>query len=267
MSDASDRATVTKRAADAGAAVAAAAFRRDIDVETKDGKTDVVTQADRDTQTRVIEVIEERFPDDAVVGEEEDARKSVPDDGPAWVVDPIDGTNNFVRNIRVWTTSVAATRDGEPVASANVLPACDDTYTADGDGTYRNGEPVSVSDVSDPERATVVPTFWWDFDHREEYAAATRAIVERFGDLRRFGSAQVTLSLVASGSLEGTITNEQTNPWDTVAGVHMVRQAGGTVTDLDGERWRHDSTGLVASNGAVHDEVLEAARAIDGLDE
>ncbi|EJN58933.1 inositol monophosphatase family protein [Halogranum rubrum] len=267
MSEDADRATVAVRAAEAGAAVAAAAFRQGIDVETKDGKTDVVTQADRDTQRRVIEVVEESFADDAVVGEESDARKEVPDDGPAWVVDPIDGTNNFVRNIRVWATSVAATRDGEPVASANVLPACGDIYTGDADGAYLNGTSVSVSDVSDPERATVVPTFWWDFDHREEYAAATRAIVERFGDLRRFGSAQVTLSMVASGSLEGTITNEQTNPWDTIAGVHMIRQAGGTVTDLDGNRWRHDSTGLVASNGAVHDDVLEAARAIEGLDD
>ena len=265
MTDVSDRATVAEHAATAGAEVAAAAFRKGIDVETKDGKTDVVTQADRDTQARVIDVIAETFPDDAVVGEEEGARKTVPDEGSSWVVDPIDGTNNFVRNIRVWTTSVAAVQDGEPVASANVLPACGDVYTADADGAYLDGTPVSVSDVADPERATVVPTFWWDFDHREEYAAATRAIVERFGDLRRFGSAQVTLSMVASGSLEGTITNEQTNPWDTVAGVHMVRQAGGTVTDLDGERWRHDSTGLVASNGAVHDEVLEAARAIEGL--
>ncbi|SEO72714.1 myo-inositol-1(or 4)-monophosphatase [Halogranum amylolyticum] len=267
MTDGTDRATVAERAAASGADVAAAAFRQGIAVETKEGKTDVVTQADRDTQARVIEVIAESFPDDVVVGEEADARKTVPNEGHSWVVDPIDGTNNFVRNIRVWTTSVAAVDDGEPVAAANVLPACDDAYTADAEGTYRNGTPVSVSDVSDPRRATVAPTFWWDFDHRAEYAAATRGIVERFGDLRRFGSAQVTLSMVASGALEGTITNERANPWDTVAGVYMVRQAGGTVTDLEGDRWRHDSTGLVASNGAVHDEVLAAAQAIEGSDD
>jgi myo-inositol-1(or 4)-monophosphatase len=67
--------------------------------------------------------------------------------------------------------------------------------------------------------------------------------------------------MVAAGSLEGTLTTVDANPWDTVAGVHMVRQAGGTVTDLDGEPWRHDSTGLVASNGEAHDELVAAARA------
>ena len=261
------RVALAERAATAGGEVALSSFRNGIDVETKDGKTDVVTQADRDTQRRVIEVIAEHYPDDVIVGEEEDARKTVPDDGAAWVVDPIDGTNNYVRNIRTWTTAIAATQDGEPVAAANVLPACGDVYTADSEGTYLDGTPVTVSDVADPERATVVPTFWWDFDHREEYAAATREIVERFGDLRRFGSAQVTLAMVAAGSLEATLTNEVTNPWDTVSGVHMVRQAGGTVTDIHGEPWRHDSTGLVASNGAVHDEVLAATRAIEGLDD
>jgi myo-inositol-1(or 4)-monophosphatase len=69
--------------------------------------------------------------------------------------------------------------------------------------------------------------------------------------------------MVAAGSLEATITNVDPNPWDTVAGVHLVRQAGGRVTDLAGDRWRHDSRGLVASNGRAHDEVLAAARAID----
>jgi myo-inositol-1(or 4)-monophosphatase len=70
--------------------------------------------------------------------------------------------------------------------------------------------------------------------------------------------------MVADGALEGTITNVRCHPWDAVAGVYMVRRAGGTVTDLDGNRWRHDSIGLVASNGYVHDDALAAARAIDG---
>lgn len=97
------------------------------------------------------------------------------------------------------------------------------------------------------------------------YARAFEAIVSRFADLRRFGSAQGTLGMVAAGSLEGTVTNVEIDPWGTIAGVHPVRQAGGRVTGLDGERWRHDSRGLVASNGHLHDEVLAAARDIDGI--
>ncbi|MFC7068350.1 inositol monophosphatase family protein [Halobaculum lipolyticum] len=257
-----DRAAVAEAAARAGAAVAGDRFRRGIDVERKGGKTDVVTEADRDSQRRVIERVRETFPDDAVVGEEEDVRKTVPDDGAAWVVDPIDGTNNYVRDIRAFATAVAAVVDGEPVASAIALPAMDDVYVADGDTVRRNGDPVAVSDREDPETAAATPTVWWDFDARDEYAAACTAIVARFGDLRRFGSAQVTLAMVAAGALDATITNVACNPWDTVAGVHMVRTAGGTATDLDGEPWRHDSTGLVVSNGPLHDEALAAARAI-----
>ncbi|QLG62751.1 inositol monophosphatase family protein [Halorarum salinum] len=277
MSEQPGRAAVAEQAARAGAAVAAKHFRIGIDVETKAEKTDVVTAADRAAQRRVIETVRESFPDDAFVGEEESARgsdgetaevdvlKEVPPEGPVWVIDPIDGTNNYVRDIRVFATAVAAVVDGEPVAAANVLPAMDDAYVADGDATYRNGERVTVSDVDDPERGAVAPTIWWGRDRRDEYAAACSEIVRRFADLRRFGSAQATLPMVADGSLEGTVTNVACNPWDTVAGVHMIRNAGGTVTDLNGDRWTHDSRGLVASNGELHDEVLAAARGVDAV--
>jgi myo-inositol-1(or 4)-monophosphatase len=257
-----DRVSVAERAARAGSEVALAAFRTGIDVETKSGKTDVVTAADRNAQRRVIEVIRETHPEDAIVGEEEDELKAVPESGAAWVIDPIDGTNNFVRDTQVWATSVAAVKDGETVAAANVLPAMEDTYIAGEEGVTRNGDPVSVSPKTDPETFVVVPTIWWDFDHRDQYGRACAAIVERFADMRRYGCAQAVLSMVASGQIEGVVTNVVANPWDSVAGVHLVRQAGGVVTDVHGERWEPSAEGLVASNGEAHDVVLEAAREI-----
>jgi myo-inositol-1(or 4)-monophosphatase len=262
MDDIDERVRVAERAARAGGAVAAGSFRRDIAVERKAGKTDLVTRADREAQRQVVASIRDVYPEDAIVGEEEDELKEVPESGPAWVVDPIDGTNNFVRGVGLWTTSVAAVADGEAVAAANVVPPTADVYTADADGAYRNGERVSVSGETDPDGFAVAPTYWWDRDHRDEYATACREIVERFGDLRRYGSAQLTLSLVASGGLEGTITNLRANPWDTVAGAYMVEQAGGRVTGLGGGRWTHATDGLVASNGERHADLLEAARNI-----
>ncbi|MWG36731.1 inositol monophosphatase family protein [Halomarina oriensis] len=277
--DTSVRLAVAERAARAGAAVADDRFRDGIDVETKDGKTDVVTEADRRTQRRVVEVVRETFPDDAIVGEEDEELKQVPESGPVWIIDPIDGTNNFVRDSRIWATSVAAVVDGEAVAAVNVFPALGDTYVAgpgerreqgagsasdrDATGVTRNGHPVTVNDQSDPEQCAVVPTIWWEFDARDEYAAACEAIVTRFGDMRRYGCAQAALSLLAGGSVDGVLTNVDPNPWDSVAGAFMVEQAGGTVTGLDGEPWRHDSPGLVASSGACHDAVLAAARDVD----
>ena len=262
MTDAAKRAGVAEQAARAGAAVANDRFRSDIVVETK-GEDDVVTEADRAAQRTVIEAVREEYPDDAVVAEEDDARKTLPEDGAAWVIDPIDGTHNYVRDIRIWGTAVAAVVDGEPVAAATACPALGDVYTAGPDGAYRNGERIRVNGVTDPRNAAVAPTLWWDHDARGEYARACDAIVDRFADMRRFGAAQVVLPAVAAGGLEGVITNLRAKPWDSVAGAFVIRQAGGRVTDLDGNRWRHDSTGLVASNGALHDEVLAAANEIE----
>jgi myo-inositol-1(or 4)-monophosphatase len=256
----SERATCARRAAEGGGAVALEHFREGLEVETKGAKTDVVTAADRAAQREVVATIRESYPEEPVVGEEDEEGSTLPDDGPAWIVDPIDGTNNYVRGIRQWTTSVAATVDGEAVGGATVCPALGDTYVFDGATATRNGEPLSVSDRTDPEEFTLVPTIWWDFDRRAEYAAACRGIVERFGDMRRFGVAQLELGLCAAGAVDAVLTNVRANPWDTVVGAALVEAAGGVVTDVNGDQWRYDSRGLVASNGQAHDVVLAAAR-------
>jgi len=263
VNDTDSRPAVAERAATAGAELARESFRTGIAAETKTSNTDLVTQADRNAQARVIEVIEANYPDEPVVGEEDDALKTVPEEGPAWIVDPIDGTTNFVNDIRVWGTAVAAVEDGEPVGAAVVLPALGDSYTADREAAYLNGSEISVSETSDPELSTVSPLMLWDAENRDQYAAATRELVTRYDDLRRFGSAQATLSLIAAGSLDGGFTNLVSYPWDSVAGVHFVRQAGGKVTDRHGDRWRHDSEGLVVSNGPLHESLLAATRGID----
>ncbi|WP_435075888.1 inositol monophosphatase family protein [Halococcus sp. AFM35] len=264
------RADRAARAAGIGASVALESFRGDLSVETKSGKTDLVTDADRAAQRRTVACIREAFPDDAIVGEEQaehdsagrtsgeqgdpraDIRKRVPEAGPAWIIDPIDGTSNFVRGLRIWGTSVAAVEDGEPVAAATVLPALGDTYLV-GEETTLNGDPVRVSAREDPETFAVAPILLGG-----DYGTTVGALAERFGDIRRFGCAQATLAAVAGGSLDAAVATTRMSPWDTVAGAHMIRRAGGRVTDLAGERWRHDSPELVASNDTAHAEVLEA---------
>jgi len=260
--DAGDRAAAARRAAQAGGRVALDTFREDLAVETKAERTDLVTQADHAAQAEVVEVLEAAFPNEPVIGEESGIPSALPDAGPAWIVDPIDGSNNYVRGLPTWTTSVAAVWDGEPIAAATHLPVPDDRYVAGAGTTQRNGQPVGVSSVAEPELALVVPTIWWPMDRRDEYARAVNGIVRRFADMRRFGSVQAALAYVASGAIDAVLTNVIANPWDTVAGVHLVRQAGGTVTDITGSRWRHDATGLVASNGPVHEAVLEVARSV-----
>jgi myo-inositol-1(or 4)-monophosphatase len=256
------RGETARVAARRGGSVALESFREKISFETKANKTDVVSAVDREAQRTVVETIRERFPDDAVIAEEDDATTTIPDSGAAWIIDPIDGTSNYLRGLRSWATSVAAVVDGTPVAAVSVFPALEDIYRVGPDGAFGNGQPLSVSDRTDPETLVVAPMLWWDHDRRDEYAAAADAIVKRFGDLIRLRCAQLTLAQVAAGGIDAALTNVDSNPWDTVAGAFAIERAGGTVTDLDGDPWTHASTGLVASNGECHQRVLEAARHI-----
>jgi len=255
--DATRRLAAAERAARAGGTVAQRLFRTDLAVETKGDKTDSVTAADRDTQRRVLEELAALHPEEPVVGEEEEELKELPKRGPAWVVDPIDGTNNYVGGSREWATAVAFVEDGEPVAAVVEMPALGDTYAAGDGGTTLNGEPCTVSDEADPEAAQVVLPGFWAQDDRAPMTELFDQVVTTFGDIKRIGSAQASLAAVARGHYEGAVTNVPLHPWDSVAGVHLIREAGGTVTDLSGGPWTHDAEGLVASNGAVHDDLLD----------
>lgn len=252
-----ERREMARTAAERGATVALDHFETDLDERVKSGKVDVVTEADEAAQDAVIEAIREHYPEEPIVGEEGDQRKTLPESGPAWVVDPIDGTNNFVHGVRRWATAVAFVRDGEPVVSVIEVPALAETYVADETGVSLNDAPIEVSDRSDPDTFVVATTLRYTSGLRDEYVTLMDNTIREFDQFQRVGSTQFTLALVARGSLDVAVGLGVADPWDTVAGVQMVRQAGGTVTDIDGERWRHDSDGLVATNGAAHDAVLD----------
>jgi myo-inositol-1(or 4)-monophosphatase len=247
--------------------VARDAFRGGFDVDTKGDKTDLVTDADYESQRQVVHTITQEFPGEPFVCEETpaggpDSRAgeqldTVPDSGPCWVVDPIDGTANFARGLRLWGTAIAAVRDGETVAAAVYLPAAQDIYTAGPDSATRNGDALGVSERTDPETFLTAITARWSGDRSARLGATAAALNGVCGDTRRFGSFQATLGYVASGEIEATVTTEPVTPWDTLAGVCLVRQAGGVVTGLDGEPWSLDSEGLVASNGHAHDAIVQ----------
>jgi myo-inositol-1(or 4)-monophosphatase len=266
MSDGIHRAALAERAARAGGVVARKQFRGPLQVEQKSNETDLVSDADRAAQRQVIVTIRQEFPDEPLICEEESLppgvdesvrlHDEVPETGPAWVVDPIDGTNNYVRGIRFWATSVTAVSDGEPVATATYLPAEDDIYTAGPESATRNGDSLSVSDRTDPQSFTVGLIGHWP--GRGDYATLLRHSGTTFGDTRRFGCLQGVLALVAAGSLDAAFMPETPLPWDALGGVQLIRQAGGTVTDVHGQRFTNGAEGLVVSNGRTHETVLDA---------
>ena len=252
------RQTCVLAAARAGADRAMAGFRTAFAVEQKQQRADSVTEHDRAAQRTVVSRIRESHPDEPIVAEEGEAPKTTPATGPAWTVDPIDGTNNYVGGGRVWATSVAATVDGEPVGAATVAPALGDTYAADRDSARRNGEPITVSQKSDPERFLINPVFGLSQRDRRELTRVTETILASFGDLRRIGCTQLALAAVASGGLDAVVSTTPRNDWDAVAGAHLVRCAGGRVTDATGQRWTPGAPGLIASNDTAHDHLVAA---------
>jgi myo-inositol-1(or 4)-monophosphatase len=265
-----DRESTAIRAGERGGQEAYHRFRTDIAVETKGEPdsiiepSDAVTEADRAAQRAVVEEIKEAYPSDTVVGEESDTPKTLPEEGIAWLIDPIDGTYNYIRGLKHWATSIAVVKDESPKIAVNIIPAMDETYVATQDTVERNGTPITVSERRRPEAATVAPVVIPSLGERMPYAGGIGRIVEEFGNNRRFGSAQLTLSLVASGAIEGTIATINPHPWDTVAGAYLVEMAGGTVTDIHGDPWSHDSQGIIASNGHVHDELVDIGATMVG---
>jgi len=277
MVDAHRRVAMAERAARAGGAVARQSFREDLRVETKADKNDPVTDADRDAQRQVVATIREEFPGDAVLAEEDALPLGVDDDsadvlveelpenGDAWVIDPIDGTANFARGVGLWTTSVAAVVDREPVAAATYAPTAGDVYTAGPDSASRDGTTLSTSDTDDPETFLVGIVGRWYPEGAGEFGGLCETLTERVGDTRRFGSMQATLAYLADGGLDAVVGPMAHAPWDSMAGAHLVREAGGTVTDVHGDPWAVDSEGFVASNGRAHDTVVKAVQT--GIDQ
>jgi myo-inositol-1(or 4)-monophosphatase len=267
-----ERARVAEAAATAGAAEAADRFRSDLAVETKVDAGDFVTDADRAAQRQVVDRICEAYPAERIVAEEVDARKTVPASGTAWVVDPIDGTSNFTRGFPIWATSVACVEDGEAVAAATVMPGIDECIVAGRERTrsgchdddrddptiHRDGATASVSERTEPAALAVGTIAWGGDADRDTLADGLHEFAARYGKVRRIGSAQTSLAMLAVGAFDGLVGSRSPHPWDTIGGAHLVRQAGGRVTNADGERWHYDDDWLVASNGRFHDDLLGA---------
>ena len=257
MNEPPSRVTVVKAAARSGATEARADFRGTLTVGAKAHKNDLVTEADRSSQRAITTRIRTDYPDETIVAEEGNMAESVPDGESAWVVDPIDGTGNYVRGSPIWTTTVASIVNGNVDAAATMLPVIGDCYTATSEVTRLNDERASVSARTDTDSFVVGVLGNGAVSDNSGYASLTSAVVESFGDLRRFGSTTAALAFVAAGQLDAAITAKRKNPWDIVAGSHMVECAGGTVTGFSGDSWTLSDELIVASNGHAHDFVLE----------
>lgn len=225
----------------------------DLAVERKPDRTPV-TDADLAVEDRIRELVAHRRPGDAVAGEE---RGGVPGKGRCWLVDPIDGTKNFLRGLPVWATLIALLVDGTPVVGMASAPMLGRRwYASQGAGAWRrdgHGErQIAVSRVGELPDAYVSTTdlgTWSEQGSRDRYLALTDACWENraFGDFWQH-------CLVAEGSLD-LAAEAEVSPWDVAALQVIVTEAGGSFTDLTGVP-RHDGGSALSSNGPLHDAAL-----------
>src|SRR5215467_203172 len=230
-----------------------------VDVEYK-GDADLVTQADRNSEKLIVERIRKQWPDHDLIGEEGSRRDSGSD--YRWYVDPLDGTTNFAHAFPVFCVSLALEYKGERIAGVVYDPTRDAHFAAEkGSGAYLNDASVQVSKTNNLAECLVATGFPSHKRHKNPNIFFYHHITLRTHGVRRAGSAALDLASVASGRFDG-FWEFNLNPWDTAAGVLIVEEAGGRVTDFRGQAFKIDSRETMASNGIVHEALLNEFDAV-----
>jgi myo-inositol-1(or 4)-monophosphatase len=232
-------------------------------------QNDYVTRADRESEDAILRTIRERFPDDAFLGEEGGIREGRGGDGRIWIVDPLDGTSNFVSGFPFWCVSIAAMEAGSLTAAVVWDPLRDELYSASrGGGAFRNAERLSVSGRSGLDGAFLATGFPFRYRHRiDAYLALFRAAFLEARAIRRAGSAALDLAYVAAGVFDGFF-EFHLSPWDIAAGALLIREAGGVVTDFDGDDRFLERGNVIAGTAGVAEGLRRVARDIvteDGI--
>jgi len=238
-------------AAKAAGEVALHYFRTNLKVETKGDRTPV-TQADRECEAKIIEVLSPRFPTYGFLGEEMGERAGQVN--ARWIIDPIDGTKNFIRGIPFFATLIALEENGEITAGVMSAPAINDLlYARKGQGTFANGQQVRVSDVDDLSKAMLIHGGLKDLKVRPCWGPFLR-LVDATARQRGFGDA-LGHSIVISGQAEVTLEPE-IKPWDVAATKILVTEAGGRFSDFVGSPSIYTGNAVI-SNGRVHEAVVD----------
>jgi myo-inositol-1(or 4)-monophosphatase len=251
---------VGRRAARAAGEILRTNYRKPHHIILK-GVIDPVTESDYQSQSAVIGIIRESFPDHGILAEESagqggGGRSSLP--VHRWIIDPLDGTVNFAHGFPMFCVSIAFEVNGVLEYGVVYEPLRDELFEAKrGGGAFLNGEAIRVSTVKRLEGALLATGFPYDIRERlPETLARMGRILGVAQGVRRAGSAALDLAYVAAGRLDG-FWEEHLKPWDTAAGILLVQEAGGQITTIEGEAYRLASPTILASNGQLHGEIVK----------
>lgn len=222
-----------------------------------------VSEADLAANKAIIKRLKKAFPDYLILSEEMDGASDYQmTDAPTWVIDPLDGTSNFLRGLPLFGVTIALVVGKNPVLGLIYDPMQDELFLAQaGGGAWLNGEPIQVSERNRKKPRMLVAGRAHDNESVIRHGHILYALEKTTSYFRRLGSAAIMLCSVASGRTEGVILTGSKS-WDTVAGALLVQEAGGKVTDYCGNPWNVNCRDLVATNGLVHEDIVKATKTI-----
>ncbi|MCP5067831.1 MAG: inositol monophosphatase, partial [bacterium] len=235
-------------------------YATELEIETKSAAVDLVTDVDRACEALIVDGITAARPGDAILAEE---GSGIDQPGALlrWIIDPLDGTTNYAHAYPRFCVSIGIFRNAEPWIGVVYDPLLDELYEAvRGEGALCNGEPLRVSPERDLSRGLLATGFAYDRrkseqDNITQFAAFLKAARA----LRRDGSAALDLCYVAAGRLDG-YWEFKLQPWDVAAGCLIVEEAGGRTSDAEGGASHWSGRAVVASNGALHEAMLDVLR-------
>lgn len=220
-----------------------------------------VTDADLGSSEIVEKILSEAFPGHTILCEESpDALTRKVGLEPTWVIDPLDGTSNFIAHIPLFAVAIAYTVESKTQLGVIFDPLHNDLFVAQaGKGTTLNGQPVRVSAKSSMRGAMLFAGRGYRNRDHERHGQIIYALEQQTTYFRRLGAASIMLSSVACGRADSVILTGN-KPWDVAAGALLIQEAGGLVTDYCGEPWSLRSEDLVATNGHIHDQLITIIR-------
>jgi myo-inositol-1(or 4)-monophosphatase len=233
--------------------------REELVWETK-GRSDFVSAADKASEQQIAEIVGRRLPDAVMLGEEL-SPNALSNTGIVVIADPLDGTTNFLHGYPEYAVSIGVAREGELCAAVVLNVPRGEEFTAiSGGGAFLNGVRIKVSSLREPGRALIGTGFpFRTVEQLPQYVAQFSLVAAGTAGMRRAGAAALDLASVACGRFDA-FWELTLAPWDVAAGILLVREAGGIVTDLEGQSARPVAGGLVAGNPAMHAWLLQTVR-------
>jgi myo-inositol-1(or 4)-monophosphatase len=248
---------VAKESAYLAGAILKEGYGTSFKIMNKEGKNNLVTEYDYRAEKAIIDNISKYYPDHKFLAEES-GKTGSSSDTIRWIIDPLDGTVNFAHSLPIFSVSIAAEFNGEILCGAIYHPVLDEMfYAGKGLGSFLNGQIIKVSENSDFETAFLVTGFPYNVNTNPHNCIDHFvSIIQRGIPIRRLGSAALDMAYVACGRFDG-FWEVNLNPWDVAAGIIIVQEAGGSVTQYDLQDFKIFDDSILVTNGFIHKRISE----------